>query len=243
MKFYGVDTTNAELLAAPEAAQHKIQFLGASDTAGYCVNGLPEFGPIKNGPEGWLYENCDKGYVSQVSQALDADFEVHAIAGIGLTQNASANQQWQLGPLTLPDYYPRTMESDPENPWDPSKFVPDLVIVSLGGNDYNHQNGNVPSDEEFSAAYENFLQTIFDQYDSQNKIVAICGMGDPTEAARDPDNNRCKPCPHVEEAVTAFNELYTGVYPLVDYIFIPCDGTVVTGVDDIGCAGHKNQIG
>eukprot|EP00957_Ditylum_brightwellii_P196755 14990512-Ditylum_brightwellii.AAC.1 len=29
----------------------------------------------------------------------------------------------------------------------------------------------------------------------------------------------------------------------VDYIFIPCDGSVVTGIDDIGCNGHKNALG
>jgi len=67
-------------------------------------------------------------------------------------------------------------------------------------------------------------------------------MGDPTEASRDPDNNRCKPCDHVEAASSAFNERYAGQYH-VDYIYIPCDGSVVTGTDDIGCAGHKNRKG
>lgn len=66
-------------------------------------------------------------------------------------------------------------------------------------------------------------------------------MGDPTEAARDPDNNRCKPCPHVESAVNEFNN--RNVSPQVSYLFIPCDGTVVTGKGDIGCAGHKNAKG
>jgi len=67
-------------------------------------------------------------------------------------------------------------------------------------------------------------------------------MGDPTEAIRSPDNNRCKPCPHVETAVKAFNEKYMGVHR-VEYVFIPCDGSVVTGSGDIGCMGHKNQVG
>ena len=67
-------------------------------------------------------------------------------------------------------------------------------------------------------------------------------MGDPTEHARDPDNDRCSPCPHVEDAVKAFKQKYGDQYP-VEYISIPCDGTVVTGDGDIGCAGHKNKIG
>ena len=83
---------------------------------------------------------------------------------------------------------------------------------------------------------------IFNQYESKNKIAAVCGMGDPTEHTRDPDNDRCSPCPHVEDAVTAFKQKYGDQYA-VEYISIPCDGTVVTGVDDIGCAGHKNKAG
>ena len=30
------------------------------------------------------------------------------------------------------------------------EILPTLTIISLGGNDYNHQNGNVPSQEEFT---------------------------------------------------------------------------------------------
>ena len=83
-----------KLLDPPRRAPHRIQFVGASDTAGYCVDGTPDTGPIAEGLLGWEYENCDAGYVHLVGEALDADIEVLAIAGIGLTQNARAKQQW-----------------------------------------------------------------------------------------------------------------------------------------------------
>ena len=67
-------------------------------------------------------------------------------------------------------------------------------------------------------------------------------MGDPTEHARDPDNDRCSPCPHVKTAVSEFQEKYGDQYGL-KYFDIPCDGTVVTGNGDIGCDGHKNRKG
>ena len=35
---------------------------------------------------------------------------VQAISGIGLTQNAQAKQPWQLGKLTLPDFFNRTLQ-------------------------------------------------------------------------------------------------------------------------------------
>ena len=45
-----------------------------------------------------------------------------------------------MGPLPLPGFYNRTMESDDREgyEWDPAKFEPELVVISLGGNDYNH---------------------------------------------------------------------------------------------------------
>lgn len=84
---------------------------------------------------------------------------------------------------------------------------------------------------------------MYDTIGTQVKVLAVCGFGDPTEAIRDPDNNRCKPCPHVESAVSDFNTKWQGYYPEVAYIFVPCDGSVVTGEGDIGCAGHKNRQG
>ena len=133
------------------------------------------------------------------------------------------------------------MQSDgkSQHAWNPKNFVPDLVVISLGGNDYNHQKGHIPSNETFSSHYEEFLLRIFQQYENKNKIAAICGMGDPTEHARDPDNDRCSPCPHVQDAVKNFKQKYGDQYAL-EYINIPCDGSVVTGNGDIGCAGHKN---
>ena len=91
-EFFGVDTVSTLLNDPPARNQHKIQFLGASDTAGYCVDGTPETPTIKEGIFGWQYENCDSGYVSLVGQSLEADIEVLAISGIGLTQNARARQ-------------------------------------------------------------------------------------------------------------------------------------------------------
>ena len=128
------------------------------------MDGTTDTGPIAEGLFGWEYENCDAGYVHLVGEALNADIEVLAIAGIGLTQNARAKQQWQLGPLPLPGYYNRTLQSEKSMIWDTSKFVPELVVISLGGNDYNHQKGHVPSNETFSSAYEEFLLRIFSQY-------------------------------------------------------------------------------
>jgi len=118
--------------------------------------------------------------------------------------------------------------------------------VQTGGNDYNH-GGSSPSNATFSQGYESFLLQVFATCSGSQKpaitpkVVSICGQGSPLEQGT--QNNRCKPCPHVEDAVNDFKAKHPDLAPFVYFILVPCDGSVVTGVDDIGCAGHKNKEG
>ena len=78
-------------------------------------------------------------------------YSVIAIAGIGLIQNANHDFEWVMGSETMMNYYPRILLSQNEVTMDTNQeILPTLTIISLGGNDYNHQNGNVPSQEEFT---------------------------------------------------------------------------------------------
>jgi len=216
------------------------EFIGASDTAGYCVDGNPQMGKIVTGLEGWEYENCVLAYPGQLGTRFNATVSVQASSGLGLLQNGNAKEKWQLGKRTAPDYFPLTLQSEALE-WNFTDDTPDAVFISLGGNDYNHQDGNVPSNATFTKGYADFLRSgVFGRYGAETRVIAVCGMGDPTEAKRDPDNNRCRPCPHVEEAVVEYNK---EAAVKVTYLFIPCDGSVVTGDGDIGCAGHKNHVG
>lgn len=228
----------------PQPAARRIQAIGGSDTAGYCVDGLNSSGWFDFGVNGWKYENCGEGYVHDLGASFDADVSVQAISGIGLIQNANAAQSWQMGNLSMPGYHNRTVQMDQSPVWD---FVaapkPDIVLISLGGNDYNHQHGNVPSNATFTNASAAFLDAVFSDYGPDVVVAAVCGMGDPTEKRRDPDNYRCRPCPHVEAATAAYVAANPSRASRTHYLFVPCDGSVVTGVDDIGCNGHKNRKG
>merc|ERR1712232_815511 len=105
---------------------------------------------------------------------------------------------------TMPQYFEQTLQRDSKSRWDFSSWVPELVVVSLGGNDFNHQNGHVPSNATFTEAYGGFLATIIGKYRTSGgghdsvspTIVSICGQGTPGEKLREKDNDRCRPCPH-----------------------------------------------
>ena len=253
------NATDATGVVVPLAKKtRRYEAIGASDTAGYCVDGNGTGIPYLTG---WEYVNCDMAYPQRLADKFGAAVSVQAISGTGMVQNAAAKDPWQMGTVPLPGYFNRTLQSsqwgnyapNPFNVWNFSGVVdrgnaPDLVTVSLGGNDYNHQHGDVPSNATFTAHYDAFLTKITKEFyptDATKAIVAVCGMGDPIERKKFPDNNRCRPCPFVEQAVAAFkaDPANAVVQAKVHYMFVPCDGSVVTGEGDIGCDGHKNRVG
>ena len=73
---------------------------------------------------------------------------------------------------------------------------------------------------------------------ANTQVVQVCGQGYPAETALDPDNDRCHPCPYVEQATEEYKLTHPERSDNVHYIFVPCDGTVVTD-EMLGCNGHK----
>ena len=57
-KFHGL-YTNSPVVSTPAQFNRRIEFYGASDTAGYCVDGTPSMSSLDYIKNGWKYENCD----------------------------------------------------------------------------------------------------------------------------------------------------------------------------------------
>jgi len=231
------------VLASAPAAR-RIEFVGASDTSGYCVDGTTADDGWRFAFVGWARQNCYRATPALLGRTFSADVQVVALPASGLTQNAFAATPWVNGEHTMADHYERALlTSGGPSAWNFSSFVPQLVVLSLGGNDYNHQALDAPSNATFDARYAQLLERVFEAYASEPRltVISVCGQGSPQERALDPDNNRCRPCPHVERASRAA----AAARPAwrLHYIFVPCDGSVVTGVGDIGCDGHKSPVG
>ena len=114
---------NATIEAVP-ARPRRIEVIGASDSAGYCVDGTPNASTLDDTLLGWKYSDCDGAAGAELARRLDAELSVQALAGAGLTQNANAQQRWQMGKLTMADYYTRTLQSDAKSPWNMSAHTP-----------------------------------------------------------------------------------------------------------------------
>ena len=76
MKFYGISSTSTGVTVIPfqkETEWQKsvhLEFVGASDTAGYCVDGTPDTNLIDGFLNGWKYGNCDYGLPGSLTQLL-----------------------------------------------------------------------------------------------------------------------------------------------------------------------------
>lgn len=250
LEFHGLGGFEGKvMIQRPQQKLRKIEFIGSSDTTGFCCDGNPDWFVVRSVAMGWMLENCGIAYPGLLADMLGAEVSVQALSGLGLVQNAYYHTRQSLfGSLPMPAYWPRMLQNDAMSetlqfpkPW------PNLVVVDLGGNDFNHQDGQVPADFLFTAAFFKLLDTIFKAYgglSSGLKVAAVCGMGDPIQASRDPDNDRCRPCPHVKMAVEAFKSRIGMETDNVAFFDVPCDGSIVIGsADHLSCLGHKSPKG
>ena len=124
--FRGVDVVqgNATIEPAPSRKARRVEVIGASDSAGWCVDGSPNTSSFDYALFGWEYSDCDGAAGAELARRFDADVSVQALAGAGLTQNANAKQQWQMGKQTMADYYTRTLQTDSKTPWTMSEHTP-----------------------------------------------------------------------------------------------------------------------
>ena len=91
MKFYGISEVSpgVELISfKKEIGQNRVhlEFVGASDTAGYCVDGTPETSLIDGFLNGWKYGNCDYGLPGRATQLLKTNN----------TENIQYSYRWLL---------------------------------------------------------------------------------------------------------------------------------------------------
>ena len=100
------------------------------------------------------------------SRNLKADYSVVAFSGKGVYQNYD-----QVKEETMVDLYDRALPFEEEIKWDAKKWVPDIVHVNLGTNDFAHVN---PDSAAFVNKYLELLNAIHANYPDA-KIICASG--------------------------------------------------------------------
>lgn len=155
-----------EIADPPPKPTRRMVFLGDSITCGSgneAANNSPECSQdCYYNPGGWgqPYHDNWLSYGAVTARALAAEYHVTAVSGIGLVRNYS----FLYDARPLPAVYDLTfLELQQGSPaWDPQAFVPDVVVIALGTNDFSPGDSPRPpmTVPEFTAAYVAFVHQL-----------------------------------------------------------------------------------
>lgn len=171
---FGIDDT-AHILPLPPRPSQKIEFIGDSYSVGYGVES-PSREDGKNAYEN--FTNISKAYTVLTANHFGAEPIICAGSGKGLVQNMGRSEPG----FTIPYLYEWTLRSavmlsraTPK--WDFSKFVPNLVVINLGTNDFNADvPDSVVDSASFVKGYHAFLKKIRLHYPKTNFILCASSM-------------------------------------------------------------------
>ncbi len=174
IQFKGFTVTGGQLLAPPTPAARRIEFIGDSITVGYGNEGIDQYHTFTT-----QNENAYLAYGPVTARALNADQFLIAWSGKGVIRNYSGDTT-----DVLPSVYLRITPWDTTTLWNPSQWVPQVVVINLGTNDFA---SGIPDKTAFTTGYTNFYNQIRSQYPNAHIYVALGPLlyGDGLISARD----------------------------------------------------------
>jgi lysophospholipase L1-like esterase len=150
----GVTFPNGGTLLSPSAAStRRIEVVGDSISCGYGV-----LGPDATCTETPAYEDHDDSYGAITARNLSADLHTTASSGLGMYRNDDGTTTG-----TIPDIYGLTLPyvtSGTASSWTFSSWVPDVVVIDLGTNDFATGDPGQP----YVTAYTAFVRTLRQSY-------------------------------------------------------------------------------
>jgi len=199
VRFTGLVIDGGKSLVSPPARpDRRIEFYGDSITVGLALESTGD-------DQSAQYTNNYLSYCALTARYFDAEMHCIAISGIGLIHG--------YGSGNMPtDYYWRHEQTDAGLAWDFTSWVPHVVCINLGQNDYWLSNHTA---EENIQAYIDFVQDLRVDYPVDTPIFLCLGSMNATEPG--------SPWPgYIQEAVNRLNTTYNDPY-VWDCIF-PYDG-------------------
>lgn len=247
--FHGLNNVPKDMkLLRPVPLERRIEFVGSGETLGCGVDGKERSFFLS-----WLWQvteqNCQAAYPALLAKELKAAYQLEALVGVGVVQNAYHHvAQHLLGDKTWLHYWPRRMASAAAGAGELRRYRPQLVVVHLGIDDFNQQGAAVPTNHTFRVVYKKLLHSIIEAYGGFGQkltILALCGGRSNGSNGADP----CVACSRVEDAVRYFHDTLDlhadNATVQVEYFFLPCctpsDSGALTSLGGIGAAEHQKM--
>lgn len=166
---YGIATFQGLVLAdgqglvePPPSPAHRILFVGDSFTVGYGADATTT---SCSSLRPW--DNNDAAYGVVAAKALGAEYSIQAISGKGMVHNYG--DAVSLSQEPMPFYFDRTLAGRAQPAWDFQSWIPHVVVVALGTNDFS--TAVKPSRDQYVTAYKAFLQRLRGHFPS---AILVC---------------------------------------------------------------------
>jgi lysophospholipase L1-like esterase len=164
--FSGFILDSGKTLLPPEQhSERRIEFIGNSITSGYGVEGeSPEthFSPQT--------ENACMSYAAMTARELHAEYMLISYSGRGVVRNYGDTCITSSDPM--PTLYDRVCFCDTVHKWDFASWIPQVVVINLGTNDFSTK--PYPPKNIFEDAFVRLLNRVRSQYDGVT-IFCVCG--------------------------------------------------------------------
>lgn len=150
-----------QLLTLPPKPERKIEYIGDSITTGTGI----DVAETPCGQGAWYDQhNAYMSYGPLTSRALGAQWQLTAVAGIGMTHSCC-----DMG-IVMPEVFDKMILRDNKVQWDFKRYQPDVVTICLG------QNDGIQDSVKFCNAYVQFVGKVREQYPKADIICLTSPM-------------------------------------------------------------------
>jgi len=171
----------AEGIRPTPAKAHRIEVIGDSITCGYGVDDEVAEHHFVTGTE-----DTTRAYAYRTAEKLDVDYSLVSISGYGIISGFTGTGECKITAQLIPTYYEKLGFSYGEyqgrkaedTAWDFAAYVPELIVINLGTNDDSYTLDHADRQEEYRAAYVEFLKVVRRNNPDARILCTLGIMGD-----------------------------------------------------------------
>ncbi len=164
--------TDGKFLKKDTSKKIKIEYFGDSITCGFGAESTSSTTSLEENDE-----NSTLTYAFYASLFANADFQMTCASGWGMYAGNGGNYDAIIPP------YINYCDFEKKHPWDTSLFIPDIVVINLGTNDYSTYSfgpRREKTQKEFLINFENsytiFINNIHRTYGNDVPILMLSDM-------------------------------------------------------------------
>jgi lysophospholipase L1-like esterase len=172
VQFHGFQIRGDMLNAAPRP-NRRMEIIGDSFACAYGNDGVFLPPPYGNPTTGFnsVNQNFYMSFAAITARALGAELMGTCVSGRGMLRNNTGDTV-----ETLPGIYSRILPLKPKSPsWEMSHYVPDVVVINLGTNDFAYQQ-SAPDEAAFQDAYKSFVRRLRELYPDARIVCTVGSM-------------------------------------------------------------------